>query len=42
MNGFTSKISTVLPGLSGDANRKRSVKSRRGSSPGNLSIAALK
>src|SRR2546421_13123843 len=42
MNGFTSKISTVLPGLSGDANTKRSVKSRRESSPGNLSMAALK
>src|SRR2546430_3704537 len=42
MNGFTSKISTFWPGLCGDANTKRSVKSRRGSSPGNLSMAALK
>src|SRR5262249_41184630 len=42
MNGFTSKMSTVLPACSGDANTNRSVKSRRGSSPGNLSIAALK
>src|SRR5262249_8646111 len=42
MKGFTSKMSTVLPACSGDANTNRSVKSRRGSSPGNLSIAALK
>src|SRR6266478_8394643 len=35
-------ISTVLSGLSGARKTKRSVRSRRASSPGNLRLAALK
>src|SRR6476646_2030853 len=42
MKGLTSMIRTVLSGLSVDANTNRSVRSRRASSPGNLSMAALK
>src|SRR5258708_35554801 len=42
MNGFTSMIRIVLSGLSGAPKTKRSVRSRRASSPGNLRLAALK
>src|SRR5215831_11798150 len=42
MNGFTSNINTVFPGFSVEAKTNRSVKSRRASPAGNLSIAALK
>jgi hypothetical protein len=39
--GFTSMISTVVPGLAGGWKTNRSVRSRRASSPGNLRSAAL-
>src|SRR5580693_1188376 len=40
--GFEFMISTVLSASSGEVNRKTSVRSRRRSSPGNLSLSALK
>ena len=40
--GFESMISTVLSGSSVDWNTNTSVRSRRLSSPGNLSLSALK
>src|SRR6476646_5561538 len=42
VKGFESMISTVRSGLSGAVNTNRSVRSRRGSSPGCLRLAALK
>src|SRR5580693_6414026 len=41
MNGFTLTMTTVLPGLA-EGKTYKSVRSRRGSSPGDLSLAALK
>src|SRR6266478_6561127 len=40
MNGLTSMMNTVLSSSSGAGNTKRSVRSRRASSPGNLRLAA--
>ena len=40
--GLESMIRTVLSGSSADVNTNTSVKSRRLSSPGNLSLSALK
>src|SRR6266545_3118192 len=42
MNGFTSMISIVVSAWSEVLKTNRSVRSRRGSSPGNLSLSALK
>ncbi len=41
-DGFESMMSTVLSRWSGDLNKKRSMMSRRASSPGNLKLSALK